>query len=69
MQEENYQLLRTPNSVGRHNSTRVDDELGGKNIQNSSRDINEGTYRGREGGGRARYVTPDLSYKYYWDEK
>ena len=29
---------------------------------NSSRDKNEGTYRSGEGGGRARCVTPDLSY-------
>ena len=32
---------------------------------NSFSDKNEGTYRSEEGGKRARYVTPDLSY--YWE--
>ena len=32
---------------------------------NCSRDKNEGTYRGGDGGRMARYVTPDLSY--YWE--
>ena len=30
----------------------------------NSTDKNEGTNRSGEGGGRARYVTPDLNY--YW---
>ena len=32
---------------------------------NTSRDKIEGTYRSGDGGRRAPYVTPDLSY--YWE--
>ena len=57
-------LLRAPinSSVGRYNSTRVDD---GKKVLNSSRDPNEGTYRTWGGGRRALCVTPDLGS--YWE--
>ena len=44
------QLLRAP-SVGKHNSTRVDE--GRKSLHCTNRS---------EQGGRACYVTPDLSY-------
>ena len=35
-------------------------------MRNCSRDKNEGTYRSREWGRRARCVTPDLSCYHYW---
>ena len=50
-----------PSCVGRHIWTQVDE---GRKMLISSHDINhenEGVHRSGEGGGRARYVTPDLS--------
>ena len=47
--------------MGRRNSTRVDE--GGKNGLNEVLTLNmKGANRSGEGGRRARYVTPDLSY-------
>ena len=52
------QLLRAP-SVGKHNSTRVDE---GRKSSNIIAIKMQGTNRSGEGGRRACYVTPDLSY-------
>ena len=55
------QPFRTPISVGRYNSTRVDE---GRTNLDCPRDNDKGTCRSGEGGGRAN-VTPDLSH--YWE--
>ena len=50
-------------SVGRRNSTRI--EQGDTCLKSCRHEKSfQGTNRGSGDGGRARYVTPDLSYGY-----
>ena len=60
--EKRDQQLRAPSSVGRYNSTRVDEE--GRKCSVLAIKIKTHVPKW-DGGGRARYVTPNLSY--YWE--